>query len=77
MLILKDSLILEKNNIIKSYVLATDKMTNEIERLHAEKNELLINEMMSKGKIKKRNKIIVVGSAVVAAGITTAILINK
>ena len=34
---------------------------------------MLINEMMCKGKIKKRNKIIVVGSAIVAAGITTAI----
>ena len=74
---LKDSVITEQDNIIKSYVLATEKMSNEIQILHAEKNEMLINEMMSKGKIKKRNKIIVVGSAVVAAGITTAILINK
>lgn len=77
LLILKDSLILEKNNIIKSYVLATDKMTNEIERLHAEKNELLINEMTSKGKIKKRNKIIAIGGTIVAGGIATAILLNR
>ena len=74
---MKDSVITEQDNIIKSYVLATEKMSNEIQILHAEKNEMLINEMMCKGKIKKRNNIIVVGSAVVAAGITTAILIKK
>ena len=52
-------------------------MSNEIEKLHAEKNEMLINEMMYKDKIKKRNRIIVAGGAIVAAGITTAILINR
>jgi hypothetical protein len=74
---LKDSIILEKNKIIESYVFATDKMSNEIERLHAENNEMLINEMIRKDKIKKRNKIIIAGGAIVAAGITTAILINR
>ena len=74
---LKDSVILEKDNIIKSYVFATDEMSNEIESLHAENNEMLINEMMSRGRIKKRNKAIIVGSAIVAAGITTVILINR
>ena len=74
---LKDSVILEKDNIIKSYVFATDEMSNEIESLHAENNEMLINVMMSKGRIKKRNKAIIVGSAIVAAGITTVILINR
>ena len=74
---LKDSIILEKDKIIESYVFATDKMSNEIERLHAENNEMLINEMINRDKIKKRNKIIIAGGAIVAAGITTAILINK
>ncbi len=74
---LKDSIILEKDKIIESYVFATEKMSNEIERLHAENNEMLINEMICKGKIKKRNKIIVAGGAIVAAGITTAILISR
>jgi hypothetical protein len=74
---LKDSIIVEKDKIIESYVFATDKMSNEIERLHAEKNEMLINEMTYKDKIKKRNKIIIAGGAIVAAGITTAILINR
>ena len=74
---LKDSIILEKDKIIESYVFATDKMSNEIERLHAENNEMLINEMINRDKIKKRNRIIVAGGAIVAAGITTAILINK
>ena len=74
---LKDSIILEKDKIIESYVFATEKMSNEIERLHAENNEMLINEMISRDKIRKRNKIIVAGGAIVAAGITTAILINK
>jgi hypothetical protein len=74
---LKDSIISEKDKIIESYVFATDKMSNEIERLHAENNEMLINEMIRKDKIKKRNKIIIAGGAIVAAGITTAILINK
>lgn len=74
---LKDSIILEKDKIIESYVFATEKMSNEIERLHAEKNEMLINEMTYKDKIKKRNRIIIAGGAIVAAGITTAILINR
>jgi len=74
---LKDSVISEKDKIIESYVFATDKMSNEIERLHAENNEMLINEMICKDKIKKRNRIIVAGGAIVAAGITTAILINR
>ena len=74
---LKDSVISEKDNIIESYVFATEKMSNEIQILHAEKNEMLINEMISKNKIKKRNKIIIAGGAIVAAGITTAILINR
>lgn len=74
---LKDSIILEKDKIIESYVFATDKMSNEIERLHAENNEMLINEMINRDKIKKRNRIIVAGGAIVAAGITTAILISR
>jgi len=74
---LKDSIIAEKDKIIESYVFATEKMSNEIERLHAENNEMLINEMISRDKIKKRNRIIVAGGAIVAAGITTAILINR
>ena len=74
---LKDSIIVEKDKIIESYVFATDKMSNEIERLHAENNEMLINEMINRDKIKKRNKIIIAGGAIVAAGITTAILINR
>ena len=74
---LKDSIISEKDKIIESYVFATEKMSNEIERLHAENNEMLINEMISRDKIKKRNRIIVAGGAIVAAGITTAILIKK
>ena len=74
---LKDSIISEKDNIIESYVFATEKMSDEIERLHAEKNEMLINEMTYKDKIKKRNRIIIAGGAIVAAGITTAILINR
>ncbi len=74
---LKDSIIAEKDKIIESYVFATEKMSNEIERLHAENNEMLINEMINRDKIKKRNKIIIAGGAIVAAGITTAILINR
>lgn len=74
---LKDSVISEKDKIIESYVFAIDKMSNEIERLHAENNEMLINEMINRGKIKKRNKIIAAGGVIVAAGITTAILINR
>jgi hypothetical protein len=74
---LKDSVISEKDKIIESYVFATEKMSNEIERLHAENNEMLINEMTYKDQIKKRNKIIIAGGVIVAAGITTAILINK
>lgn len=74
---LKDSIISEKDKIIESYVFATDKMSNEIERLHAENNEMLINEMINRDKIKKRNRIIVAGGAIVAAGITTAILISR
>ena len=74
---LKDSIIVEKDKIIESYVFATEKMSNEIERLHAENNEMLINEMINRDKIKKRNRIIIAGGVIVAAGITTAILINK
>ena len=74
---LKDSVITEKDKIIESYVFATDKMSAEIERLHAEKNEMLINEMTYKDQIKKRNKIIIAGGVIVVAGITTAILINR
>jgi len=74
---LKDSIISEKDKIIESYVFATDKMSNEIEKLHAEKNEMLINEMAYKDQIKKRNKIIIAGGVIVAAGITTAILISR
>ena len=74
---LKDSVILEKDKIIESYVFATEKMSAEIERLHAENNEMLINEMISRDKIKKRNRIIAAGGVIVAAGITTAILINR
>jgi len=74
---LKDSVIAEKDKIIESYVFATEKMSNEIEKLHAENNEMLINEMISRDKIKKRNRIIVAGGVIVAAGITTAILINR
>ena len=74
---LKDSVISEKDKIIESYVFATEKMSNEIERLHAENNEMLINEMIIRDKIKKRNRIIIAGGAIVAAGITTAILINR
>jgi len=74
---LKDSVIAEKDKIIESYVFATEKMSNEIERLHAENNEMLINEIINRDKIKKRNRIIVAGGAIVAAGITTAILINR
>ena len=74
---LKDSIISEKDKIIESYVFATEKMSAEIERLHAENNEMLINEMTYKDQIKKRNKIIIAGGVIVAAGITTAILINR
>ena len=74
---LKDSVILEKDKIIECYVFATEKMSNEIQILHAKNNEMLINEMICKDKIKKRNKIIIAGGAIVAAGITTAILINR
>ena len=74
---LKDSIISEKDKIIESYVFATEKMSNEIERLHAENNEMLINEMTYKDKIKKRNRIIIAGGAIVAAGITTVILISR
>lgn len=74
---LKDSVILEKDNVIKSYVLATEKMSNEIEILHAKNNELLINSSRDKSKIKKRNKVIAVGSAIIVGGITTAILLNR
>ena len=40
---LKDSVIFEKDNLIKSYVFATEEMSNEIGKLHAENNELIIN----------------------------------
>ncbi len=75
-IVLKDSVIFEKDNLIQSYVFATDKMSNEIEKLHAENNELIINNSKNKGKIKKRNRIIVVGCSVVAAGIAGVILLN-
>jgi len=65
---LKDSIILEKDKIIESYVFATEKMSNEIERLHAENNEMLINEMINRDKIKKRNKIIIAGGAIRGGG---------
>lgn len=74
---LKDSVIVEKDNMIKSYIFATDKMSNEIEILHAKNNELLINENRNKSKIKKRNKIIVIGGSVVAAGIVGVILLSR
>jgi hypothetical protein len=73
----KDSIIQKQEKVIQSYVIANEKLSNEIEKLHAEKNELLINEMAYKDQIKKRNKIITAGCAIVAAGITTAILINR
>lgn len=74
---LKDSVILEKDGMIQSYVLATDKMSDEIESLHAKNNELIINDSRNKGKIKKRNRIIVVGGSIVAAGIAGVILIGR
>ena len=73
---LKDSVIFENENMIQSYIFATDKLSNEIESLHAKNNELLIIDSRNKGKIKKRNRIIVVGCSVVAAGIMGAILLN-
>ena len=73
---LKDSVIFENENMIQSYIFATDKMSNEIESLHAKNNELLIIDSRNKGKIKKRNRIIVVGCSVVAAGIMGAILLD-
>ena len=74
---LKDSVILEKDNMIQSYVFATDKLSNEIEVLHAKNNELIINESRNRSKIKNRNRIIVVGSTIVAAGIAGVILIGR
>jgi C1A family cysteine protease len=74
---LKDSVIFEQKNLVQSYVFATDKMSNEIESLHAKNNELIINEGQLKGKIKKRNKIIVIGGSVVAAGIVGVILLSR
>jgi C1A family cysteine protease len=74
---LKDSVIFEQKNLVQSYVFATDKMSNEIEILHAKNNELIINESRNKGKIKKRNKIIVIGGSVVAAGIVGVILLSR
>jgi hypothetical protein len=73
---LKDSVIFEKDNMIKSYVFATDKMSNEIESLHAKNSELLINDSRNKSKIKKRNRIILVGGSIVAAGIAGVVLLN-
>lgn len=73
---LKDSVIFEKDNVIQSYVFATDKMSNEIKVLHAKNNELLINDSRNKSKIKKRNRIIIVGGSVFAAGIAGVILLN-
>lgn len=75
-IVLKDSVIFENENMIQSYVFATDKLSNEIESLHAKNNELLINESRNKDKIKKRNRIIVVGCSVVAAGIAGVVLLN-
>ena len=74
---LKDSVIFEKDNLIKSYVFATEEMSNEIGKLHAENNELIISNSKNRGKINKRNRIIVVGSAIVAAGIATVISISR
>lgn len=74
---LKDSVIVEKDNMIKSYVFATDKLSNEIESLHAKNNELLINDSRNKDKIKKRNRIIIIGGSVVAAGIVGVILLSR
>lgn len=74
---LKDSVIFEKDNMIQSYVFATDKMSNEIEVLHAKNNELLINDSRNKSKIKKRNRIILVGSSIVAAGIAGVVLLSR
>ena len=74
---LKDSVILEKDGIIQSYVLATDKMSDEIELLHAKNNELLINDSRNKSKIKNRNKIIIVGGSIVTAGIAGAVLLSR
>ena len=76
-IVLKDSVIFEKDNLIQSYVFATDKLSNEIEKLHAENNELIINNSKNKDKIKKRNRIIVVGCSVVAAGIAGVILLSR
>ena len=74
---LKDSVIFEKDNLIQSYVFATDKLSNEIEVLHAKNNELLINDSRNKSKIKNRNRIIVVGSTIVAAGIAGVVLLSR
>jgi uncharacterized membrane protein YdfJ with MMPL/SSD domain len=74
---LKDSVIFETDKMVQSYVIATDKMSNEIESLHAKNNELLINESRNKGKIKKRNRIIIIGGSIVAAGIGGLILLSK
>lgn len=74
---LKDSVIFEKDNMIQSYVFATDKMSNEIESLHAKNNELLINDSRNKGKIKKRNRIIIIGGSIVAAGIAGVVLLSR
>jgi hypothetical protein len=74
---LKDSVITEKDNMIQSYVFATDKMSNEIDILHAKNNELLINDSRNKSKIKKRNRIILVGGSIVAAGIAGVVLLSR
>ena len=74
---LKDSVILEKDGIIQSYVLATDKMSDEIELLHAKNNELIINDSRNKSKIKNRNKIIIVVGSLVAAGIAGVVLLSR
>lgn len=74
---LKDSVIFEKDNLIQSYVFATDKLSNEIEVLHAKNNELIINDSRNKSKIKNRNKIIIVGGSIVTAGIAGAVLLSR
>ena len=74
---LKNKKKIQNDRMIQSYVIATDKLSDEIEILHAKNNELLINDSRNKSKIKKRNRIIVVGGSIVAAGIAGVILLTK